>query len=123
MRTHSRWLVGAVVLVATLCAAVAFAAAEEKITVMNPRGIMPGIKKTPMAERPGNLDGKTIYIVDTKFANTKPFVNALRDHLAAAYPKTTWIGVDKIGGYMEDDPKLWAEIKAKGHGAVVLLGH
>ena len=118
----SRWLPGAVVLVATLWAG-AFAAAEEKITVMNPLGIMPGIKKIPMAERPGALVGKTIYIVDTKFANTKPFVNALRDNLAAAYPNTTWIGVDKAGGYMQDDPKLWAEIKAKGHGAIVLLGH
>lgn len=118
----SRWLRGTVVLVAILCPG-AFAAAEEKITVMNPRGIMPGITRIPMAERPGTLDGKTIYIVDTKFANTKPFVNTLRDNLAAAYPKTIWIGVDKIGGYIEDDPKLWAEIKAKGHGAIVLLGH
>jgi hypothetical protein len=99
------------------------AAADGKIKVLNPRGIMPAIKQIPMAERPDTLDGKTIYIVDTKFANTKPFVNALRDNLAAAYPKTNWVGVDKVGGYMQDDPNLWAEIKAKGHGAIVLLGH
>jgi hypothetical protein len=104
------------------CAGVA-AAAEEKITVMNPRGILPGIQQVPMAERSGSLEGKTIYIVDTKFANTKPFVNALRDNLAAAYPATTWVGVDKIGGYMQDDPELWAKIKAEGDGAIVLLGH
>lgn len=99
------------------------ASAAEKIRVLNPRGIMPSIERVPMAKRPATLDGKTIYIVDTKFANTKHFVNAVRDNLAAKYPKTTWIGVDKVGGYMQDDPKLWAEIKAKADGAIVLLGH
>jgi hypothetical protein len=98
-------------------------AQEGQITVMNPRGIMPAIQRIPMAERLSTLDGKTIYIVDTKFANTKPFVNALRDNLAAAYPNTNWVSVDKIGGYMQDDPALWAKIKAEGHGAIVLLGH
>jgi len=122
MKNCSRRLVSAVVFLSVFCSGVA-SAAEDQIRVMNPRGIMPAIQQIPMAERPGALDGKTIYIVDTKFANTKPFVNALRDNLAAAYPKTTWIGVDKVGGYMQDDPNLWAEIKAKGHGAIVLLGH
>ena len=98
-------------------------AAEQKIRVLNPRGIMPSIKRVPMAERPTSLDGKTIYIVDDKFANTKPFVNAVHDNLAAAYPKTKWVAVEKVGSYMQDDPKLWAEIKAKGDGAIVLLGH
>jgi len=122
MKCGNRWLINGATIFSMLCASL-FPASLEKITVMNPRGIMPAIKQIPMAERSGSLDGKTIYIVDTKFANTKPFVNALRDNLAAAYPATTWIGVDKTGGYMLDDPKLWAEIKAKGNGAIVLLGH
>ena len=98
-------------------------AAEKKIRVLNPRGIMPSIKRIPMAERPSTLDGKTIYIVDDKFPNTKLFVNAVHDNLAAAYPKTKWIAVEKFGGYTQDDPKLWAEIKSKGDGAIILLGH
>lgn len=122
MKFVIRWLVSAFVIASVVWAGMV-AAADEKINVLNPRGIMPAIKQIPMAERPDSLDGKTIYIVDTKFANTKPFVNALRDNLAAAYPKTNWVGVDKVGGYMQDDPNLWAEIKAKGHGAIVLLGH
>ena len=122
MKNRSRWLIWAVVIFSA-CWAGTSSAAEDKIKVMNPRGIMPGIEQIPMAERPATLDGKTIYIVDTKFANTKAFVNSLRDNLSAKYPKTTWIGIDKTGGYMQDDPKLWAEIKAKGDGAIVLLGH
>ena len=98
-------------------------AADEKIVVMNPRGIQPEIRKIPMATRPATLDGKTVYIVDTKYPNTKPFVESLFEALKAKYPKTTWILRDKYAGYMDDDPKLWAEIKEKGAGAIVLLGH
>lgn len=99
------------------------AADEAKITVMNPRGIQPEIRKIPMAPRPATLDGRTVYIVDTKYPNTKPFVNALFDALKAKYPKTTWVLRDKYAGYMDDDPKLWAEIKEKNAAAIVLLGH
>lgn len=122
MKKRIQWLFWAITVITVQLAGTALAAGE-KITVMNPRGIMPSIQRVPMAARPATLDGKTIYIVDTKFANTKHFVNAVRDNLAARYPKTTWIGVDKKGGYMLDDPDLWAEIKAKGDGAIVLLGH
>jgi hypothetical protein len=96
---------------------------QEKITVMNPRGIQPDIRKIPMATRPETLDGKTVYIVDTKYWNTKPFVEALAAGLQEKYPKTTWILREKYAGYMDDDPKLWKEIKEKGAGAIVLLGH
>lgn len=122
MKFVIRWLVSAFVIASVVWAGMV-AAADEKIKVLNPRGIMPAIQQVPMAERAGSLDGKTIYLVDIKFANTKLFFNALRDNLAAAYPKTTWIGVDKEGGYLQDDPKLWAEIKSKAAGAIVLLGH
>lgn len=99
------------------------AADETKIVVMNPRGIQPEIRKIPMAPRPATLDGKTVYIVDTKYPNTKPFVEALLTALKSRYPKTTWVLRDKFAGYMDDDPKLWNEIKEKGAGAIVLLGH
>jgi len=98
-------------------------AADEKITVMNPRGIQPEIRKIPMATRPATLDGKTVYIVDTKYPNTKPFVEELCAALKAKYPKTTWIIRDKKAGYMDDDPDLWKEIKSKDAAAIVLLGH
>jgi hypothetical protein len=98
-------------------------AQDAKITVMNPRGIQPEIRKIPMAPRQATLDGKTIYIVDTKYPNTKPFVTELTAALQAKYPKTTWVLREKIAGYMDDDPNLWKEVKAKGSGAIVLLGH
>jgi len=99
------------------------AAENGLITVMNPRGIQPEIRKIPMAPRPSTLDGKTVYIVDTKYPNTKPFVNELYAALKTKYPETTWVLKEKFGGYMDDDPKLWKEIKEKGAGAIVLVGH
>jgi hypothetical protein len=66
------------------------AAEDGKIVVMNPRGIMPEIRKIPMAIRPKTLDGKTVYVVDIKYPNTKPFVDELYAAFKTPYPKTTW---------------------------------
>ncbi len=111
------------ILLSFIIASPQFAAAAEKIVVMNPRGIQPEIRKIPMATRPKTLDKKTVYIVDTKYPNTKPFVNELFAALKAKYPKTNWILKEKFGGYMDDDPELWKEIKEKADGAIVLVGH
>ena len=97
--------------------------AEPKIVVFNPRGIQPEIRKIPMATRPATLDGKTVYVVDIKYANTQPFVNELMAGLKAKYPGTNWVLRQKLGMYMDDDPKLWAEIKEKAAGSIVLIGH
>ena len=74
----------------------------------------------PVTNRPAALCRKYI---EGKDPNTKPFVEELFAALKAKYPKTTWVLRDKLAGYMDDDPKLWAEIKEKGAGAIVLLGH
>lgn len=113
----------AVLLIPVFAAAFAAAAEGEKIVVFNPRGIQPDIRKIPMAKRQPTLDGKTVYIVDTKYPNTKPFVNELFAALKAKYPKTNWVLREKYAGYMDDDPKLWDEIKEKAAGAIVLVGH
>jgi len=94
-----------------------------KITVMNPRGIKPPIRRIPMAERPKTLDGKTIYLVDSRYPRTRVFVEELFLILKEKYPNTNWVFRDKYGGYMDDDPQLWAEIKAKGHGMIMTVGH
>jgi hypothetical protein len=99
------------------------AATDQKIVVLNPRGIQPEIRKIPMATRPATLDGKTVYVVDIKYANTKPFVNELMAGLKAKYPSTNWVLREKLGMYMDDDPNLWKEIKEKAAGAIVLVGH
>ena len=100
-----------------------WAADTAKITVLNPRGIQPPIRLIPMAPRLATLDGKTIYVVDTKYPLTRPFVQEVYNVLKEKYPKTNWVFRDKIGSYFDDDPKLWAEIKEKGSGMVMAIGH
>ena len=112
-----------IILTASLCAGRAAAQEADKITVFNPRGLQPPIRRIPMAKRQATLDGKTIYIVDTRYPRTKEFVLELFNALKETYPKTHWVLRDKFGGYIDDDPKLWAEIKEKGHGMIMAIGH
>ena len=98
-------------------------AQEQKITVFNPLGQPPAIARIPMASRLDNLDGKTVYIVDIGFTDTHQFFTEMQKLLGERYPKTTWVVRTKAGTYFDDDPKLWAEIKEKGHAMIMGVGH
>jgi hypothetical protein len=98
-------------------------AQEPKIAVHNPMGQPPAIARVPMAPRFITLEGKTIYIVDIGFTDTHQFFTEMQKLLSEKYPKTTFIVKTKIGTYFEDDPKLWAEIKEKGGGMIMGVGH
>ena len=119
----------AVILAASFVSFVSFSGwavqdSEARIIVMNPRGVQPEIRKIPMAVRQSTLDGRTVYIVDTKYPNTKPFVEELQSSLQGKYPKTNWVIKEKIGSYFDDDPNLWKEAQEKADGgAIVLVGH
>jgi hypothetical protein len=51
-----------IILITGFAAVYVWAADQEKVIVMNPRGIQPEIRKIPMAKRPSTLNGKTVYI-------------------------------------------------------------
>ena len=98
-------------------------AQESKLTVLNPLGQPPPIDKIPMAPRIDNLEGKTIYIVDINFTDTHQLFTEMQKLLSEKYPKTKWEVRIKAGNYGDDDPKLWAEIKEKGHAMIMGVGH
>jgi hypothetical protein len=101
-----------------------YAAAEpSKIYVLNPEGIQPEIQCYPMAPRPETLTGKTIYVVDVKYPSTTNFGNELMALLKATYPEVNWVYRQKYGTYFQDDPALWAEIKAQAAGMIIFVGH
>ena len=122
MKKQACYFTLAVILASGLFSGIA-KAQSEKITVMNPKGIKPAIKQIPMAERPAALDGKTIYIVDSRYPRTREFVEALFNILRERYPKTDWVLKDKFGGYMDDDPELWSDAKQNAHGVIMTVGH
>lgn len=96
---------------------------KKKITVVNPRAQFSPIRYTPMAARLTSLEGKVIYIVDVRWPYTHQFAEELCKTLSQKHGGTTFVLRNKAGSYMENDPKLWAEIQEKGHGAIITVGH
>jgi hypothetical protein len=96
---------------------------DKRVRVFNPKGTPPLITLIPMAPRLDILDGKIIYIIDVNFQLTEPFYTAIKRLLTERYPRVNWVVKNKVGSFFDDDPNLWAEIKRKGHGAIVGPGH
>lgn len=96
---------------------------QNKTTVLNPVGSPPPTPLVPMAARLDTLEGKTIYIVDVMYPLTHQLFEEMQKLLFERYPKTKWVLREKTGTYMDNDPKLWEEIKAKGHGMITGIGH
>lgn len=96
---------------------------EPKISVLNPLGSPPRIGRKRPAERPGTLDGKTIYLIDGRFDDSVELLKQLVVWFTEKMPQVTTKLVSLAGYYGRDDPELWAEIKANGHAAIVGVGH
>ena len=121
MKSRICWFLAVAFLAMVVFAGPLFPAAEAKITVLNPLGVAPPIRLVPMAPRLDSLDGKTVYIINIGMGNT--FLPGTQKVLSERYPKTNWIFKNKAGSYFDDDPKLWEEIKAKGHAMIGGVGH
>jgi hypothetical protein len=76
-----------------------------------------------MAPRLDTLDGKTIYMVDTGFFGGGRLLQEMQEWFQQNMPGVKTVFRKKAGGYAEDDPKLWAEIKANGNAAIMAIGH
>jgi hypothetical protein len=94
-----------------------------KIAVLDPRGSPPSISMTPMATRPESLVGRPVYLVDVRFMNGDTLLRELQKVLAREYPDVRTEFRQKRGGYGEDDPALWAEIKNNRGLMVMAIGH
>lgn len=98
-------------------------AGDPKIEALNPRGIAPAIQLVPMAPRLASLDGKTIYLVDDTFPGADHFLYQIAAWFQKNMPSVTTVYRRKAGALPDDDPKLWAEIKAKGNAVIMAIGH
>ena len=95
----------------------------EKFTVVNPKGTPPPIQLIPMAPRLDTLNGKTVYLVDTGFHGSDVLLHQIEAWFGRNMPGVTVVFRRKAGPYMEDDPNLWKEIKAKGNAVIMAVGH
>lgn len=95
----------------------------DKIEALNPKGIPPAIQLVPMAPRLKSLDGKTVYLVSDGFPGADHFLAQVGIWFKKNMPNVTTEYRLKAGAFADDDPKLNAEIKAKGNAVVMAIGH
>jgi hypothetical protein len=104
--------------------AAAEAAPEPRIEVLDPRGIWPEIRQTPLAPRPKDLRNKTVYVVNSwviERSGFKDVIEALPAAFSARFPGVRVKVVDRNTLYSDDDPALWADMRANA-AAFVYVG-
>ena len=93
------------------------------ITVLSPMGQPPAIQMLAMAPRLDTLDGKTIYIVDDGYVGGDVLLKEMVAWFERNRPEVKAIYKRKAGGFTDEDPALWAEIKEKGDAMIMGMGH
>jgi hypothetical protein len=94
-----------------------------RIAVLDPTGYPPKISAKPLAPRLDTLDGRTVYLVDCRFDDSDVFLKQVQAWFGEHMPGVRTVFKPISSVYLKDDPTTWAEIKAKGHAAIVGVGH
>ena len=93
------------------------------MTVLDPTGYPPKISAKPLARRLETLNGRTVYLVDCRFDDSGLFLEQMQAWLAEHLPDVTTVLKPISSVYLVDDPKTWDEIRARGHAAILGVGH
>ena len=97
--------------------------ANDTITVLNPVGFAPVVTRKELAPRLDTLAGKIVYLVDCRFDDSDVFLEQMQAWFAEHMPAVKTIVKPISSVYLHDDPTTWKEIQAKGHAAIVGVGH
>ena len=93
------------------------------ITVLNPEGFPPKVTRKELAPRLATLEGRAVYLVDCRFDDSDVFLKQMQAWFGEHMPGVRTVFKPISSVYLNDDPATWEEIKAKGHAAVVGVGH
>jgi hypothetical protein len=97
--------------------------ANDTLTVLSPVGFAPKVTTKDLARRLDSLDGKTVYLVDCRFDDSDVFLTQMQAWFAEHMPAVRTVVKPISSVYLKDDPATWEEIRAKGHAAIVGVGH
>lgn len=97
--------------------------ATHALTVLNPVGYPPKVSSKQPANRLDSLDGKTIYLVDSRFDDSVELLRQIQVWFTTHMPGVQTKLVQMASYYGKDDPELWSEIRDKGHAAIIGVGH
>ena len=98
-------------------------ASSDRLRVYNPMGFPPKVTHKPLAPRLDTLDGKTVYLVDCRFDDSDIFLKQMQAWFAEHMPGVRTVFKQISSVYLKDDPTTWEEIRARGHAAIVGVGH
>ena len=93
------------------------------LSVLNPLGYPPLVTQKALAPRLDTLSGKTVYLVDCRFDDSDVFLRQMQAWFAEHMPAVTTVLKPLSSVYLEDDPTTWEEIRARGHAAILGVGH
>lgn len=98
---------------------VSFLWAQEPVyEALNPRGISPDIKTTPLSPRPANLRNKVVYNINIGKPAADLLCPELENALKAAIPEVKIVYRKKQLSFLTDEPKLWKEVAEKADAAI-----
>jgi hypothetical protein len=86
---------------------------------MNPRGMPQAIKVLSLAPRLPDLNGKTVYVINTGKTYAEEIFAAVARLLPEYYPQVKVVHTGKKKFYGEDEPELWKEVKEKAHAVII----
>ena len=93
----------------------------KRLAVLDPTGYPPTVTGRGLAPSLGQLEGKTVFLVDVGFENSDHFMQQLKGWLAQHRPAVRTQVVrwrDQHG----PDPELCERIKAEGDAAILGVG-
>ena len=96
---------------------------SERITAFNPVGFPPTVTRKDLAARLPTLDGRTVYLVDCRFDDSGLLLEQVQAWLAEHLPGVHTVLKPISSVYLNDDPTTWEEIRARGHAAILGVGH
>lgn len=93
------------------------------MAVHNPVGYPPKVSRKSPAARPATLDGKIVYLVDSRFDDSIELLKQVEAWFTTNMPAVETRLRSMASTYAKDDPELWSEIQAQGHAAIIGVGH
>ena len=102
------------------------AAVTTRVTLGTEVLVLPQRQPALVAKQVSTLDtlhDKTVYLVDCRFDDSDVFLQQMQAWFAEHMPAVKTIVKPISSVYLKDDPATWQEIKARGHAAIVGVGH
>ena len=94
-----------------------------QLSVLDPVGFPPKVTRRPPAPRLDTLEGQTVYLVDCRFDDSDVFLGQMQAWFAQHRPGVRTVVKRLSSVYLHDDPTTWAEIRSRGHAAILGVGH